>query len=77
LPVVSTANISDDSEIIEKNKIGAIIRTFEKADYQRVVSEIDQLLQENTSKNFEKIRQIAFQYRSFEIAEQIYSQIYG
>jgi len=77
LPVVSTANISDDSEIIEKNKIGAIIQTFEKADYTRVVSEIDQLLKENTSENFEKIRQIAFQYRSFEIAEQIYSQIYG
>jgi len=78
LPIVSTANISDDSEIIEQEKIGAIIRAFNPTDYLRVVKEIDIILKKyNSKKRYQRIRRIAEQYRSFNIADKIYQEIYG
>lgn len=78
LPIVSTANISDDSEIIEKEKIGAILREFNAQDYSRVVLELDDILQNHTRNElYEKIRAIAERYRSFNIADHIYQTIYG
>ncbi|TAD98199.1 MAG: hypothetical protein EAZ97_11230 [Bacteroidetes bacterium] len=78
LPVVSTANISDDAQIIENQGIGSIIHEFSEQEYLRVVKQIDQFLQENSpKKRYQKIRKIAEQYRSFDIAKQIYQKIYG
>jgi len=77
LPIVSTANISDDSDIIEKYKIGSIIKKFNTKNYQQVIEEIDQILQVDRKELFQKIRQVAYQYRSFEIAEKIYEKIYA
>ena len=78
LPIVSTANISDDSEIIEKKKIGSIIHEFTDEAFLKSVKEIDAILKSETKENlFHKIRKVAVEYRSFDIAEKIYEKIYG
>lgn len=77
LPIVITNNISDDSEIVEKHKIGAVMREFTAAEYLRCITEIDTLLRTHTADElYEKVRKVAEQYRSFEIAEKIYHEIY-
>ncbi len=78
LPIVITHNISDDSEIVEKHQIGAVLQEFNETDYLRCVQTIDQLLVANTTENlYKKVRAVAEQYRSYEIAEKIYKEIYG
>ncbi len=78
LPIVITKNISDDSEIVETNKIGAVLQDFTDAEYLRCVQEIDTLLQTHNAKElYSKVRKIAEKYRSFAIAENIYKEIYG
>ncbi len=78
LPVVITKNISDDSTIIEKNNIGAIISDFTNESYLRAVLKIDEILQNSDSnQRYSKIRNIADQYRSYRIAKEIYSKIYN
>lgn len=78
LPVVSTANISDDSDIIEDEKIGSLIKEFSTTEYKRVVQEIDDLLKNSSLESlYEKIRPVAVKYRSFDISKRIYSEVYG
>jgi glycosyltransferase involved in cell wall biosynthesis len=78
LPVVITPHISDDSDIIEKNDIGAIWSYKDKASYINTIKKIDTLLHSNDPQALKlKIRDIAEQYRSFEIAENIYKKIYS
>lgn len=77
LPIVSTANISDDSEIIERENIGSIIYQQNKEEYLRSIKAIDTLLKDNSREElYLKIRGIAVKYRSFDIAEKIYSEVY-
>jgi hypothetical protein len=77
LPVVIPRNISDDSEIIEKNGIGAVLADFTKEEYFKAVKNIDNLLTANENQTLNnKIRKIAVTYRSFSIAENIYREIY-
>jgi hypothetical protein len=78
LPVVITPNISDDSQIIETEQIGSVLREFTEADYARVVQEIDALLtQTPPAELYQKIRAVAVKYRSFGLAERVYREIYG
>lgn len=78
LPIVITRDISDDSEIVEKHQIGSVMHHFTKEEYLRNVKEIDDLLQKYTKEEiYDKVRKVAQQYRSFEIAESIYKEIYG
>lgn len=74
LPVVIPARISDDSDIIEKNSIGAILNDFNQSAYQRAVESIDSIRKQPDIRS--KIRNIAKQYRSFEIAEVVYKHVY-
>lgn len=76
LPVVITPNISDDSHIIEEYKIGVIWNYKNKATYFETVIELNELLGERIIERKKKIRGIAKSYRSFEIAESIYKEIY-
>jgi hypothetical protein len=78
LPIVITPNISDDSDIVEQNNIGAIWQYKEPTTYLKTVKEIDFLLK-NVSKQalHDKIRAVAEKYPSFEIAENIYKTIYA
>ncbi len=76
LPVVIPSNISDDSDIIETNKIGAVLYNLDTESYRNAVLKIDILLKQPRKETFAIIRSIAEQYRNFEIAEKIYGEIY-
>lgn len=78
LPVVITPNISDDSDIIEGNGTGAILHSLDENGYMVTIKKIDGLLikSERTSLT-EKIVNQAIEYRSFELAENVYKEIYG
>jgi hypothetical protein len=77
LPIVITNNISDDTNIIESNNIGSILKEFNSESYKKSILEIEQLLQQESKQLLsEKIRSIAIKYRNFEIAKSIYKKIY-
>ncbi|NVO02190.1 MAG: hypothetical protein HXX09_05760 [Bacteroidetes bacterium] len=78
LPIVITKNISEDSELIEKYKIGAVIEDLNKESYLKAIHEIDELISGNTRiELYNKIRPIAENHRNFVIAENIYNEIYS
>lgn len=77
LPVVITKNISDDSDIIKKHNIGAILEKLNNESYFQAVKEIDYILMNNSKQVLQnKIRLIATEYRNFDIADKIYKTIY-
>jgi len=76
LPVVITANISDDSDIIEKNDIGYVLKELNQNEYIKAVKKIDLLLGADRAFLKQKIRNVAKTYRSFKIAERLYEKIY-
>lgn len=78
LPVVITPNISDDSDIIENNNIGSVIKQLSSEGYLNSIKEIDLLLIGNTTQTlYNKIRPFAETYRNFNIAKNIYTDIYS
>ncbi len=78
LPVVITKNISDDSDLISANEIGYVLNELNIENYLNACKKIDQLLQ-NAEKDGlqDKIRSIAYKYRSYSIAESVYRSIYS
>lgn len=44
LPVITTANVSDIDEIIERERVGVIVRGHDDADYRRAAEELSLLL---------------------------------
>jgi hypothetical protein len=78
LPVIITKNISDDSDIIEKNNIGAVIQEFTKNGYLEAIKKIDELIKGESSESLSiRIVAVAKKYRNFSIAEEVYKKIYG
>ncbi len=78
LPVIIPTNISEDSEIIEKNKIGAVLPALNKEAYLGAIKKINTLIYvEDIGLIKDKIISIAQQYRSFSNAEKIYRTIYS
>jgi glycosyltransferase involved in cell wall biosynthesis len=76
LPIVISPNISDDSGIIENEKIGVVINFNEKAQMNEAILEIEQLLQSGDLLK-KKIVEVAEKYRSYKIANIVYGQIYA
>jgi glycosyltransferase involved in cell wall biosynthesis len=76
LPIVIPSGISDDSQIIEENNIGAVLRTLDAGSYMEAIAAIAKLLNEPRKQMQLKIRAIALKYRSFEIAEVAYRKVY-
>jgi glycosyltransferase involved in cell wall biosynthesis len=76
LPVVITANISDDSDIIRENGIGAVLNDLSAKSYTEAVMQTDHLLRKDKQELRSRIRAIASQYRNYSIAEEIYIQLY-
>jgi len=76
LPIVISPNISDDSGIIENEKIGVVINFNEKAQMNEAILEIEQLLKSGDLLK-KKIVEVAEKYRSYKIANIIYGQIYA
>lgn len=74
LPVVISPNISDDSGIIEANNTGVVLNYSDPLTFKNGILSIEALLKDTDLRN--RVRQQAIQYRSFEIAENIYRKIY-
>ncbi|WP_448697805.1 hypothetical protein ACFGVR_13500 [Mucilaginibacter sp. AW1-3] len=77
LPVVITANISDDSDIIEANNAGAVLKELTTIEYIQAVKKIDVLLQGDNDELKGRIKALADKYRTFDIAETVYKKIYS
>lgn len=78
LPTVIPKNISEDSDIIKKEKIGAVLKDLSFPSYQIAIGEIDQLLQEKNNQQLSsKIKEVAKKYRDFSIAQHVYQEVYG
>lgn len=75
LPVIITKEIADDSDIIEKEDIGYVLKDLSTAEYQNACKKIDSLINQKDINT--KIRNVAIQYRSFDIANNIYEKIYN
>lgn len=75
LPIIITKDISDDSEIINKNGLGHVLQNLSKEEYFTACKKIDHLLQDNQLS--EKIVNYALSNRNFEIAETVYRDIYS
>jgi glycosyltransferase involved in cell wall biosynthesis len=75
LPVIIPANISDDSDIILKHDIGAVLPTLNAEAYKTAILKIEPMLHNPALS--ERIRAVARQYRSFEIAETVYRTVYS
>jgi glycosyltransferase involved in cell wall biosynthesis len=77
LPVVITANISDDSDLIEKYNAGYVLKALTCVEYTNAIKKIDSLLAEDAGTLKQRIASIANQYRNFNVAEEIYREIYN
>ena len=77
LPIIIPANISDDSEIIEKHKAGAVLHELNDIAYLDAVKTIEIILSEPKIERYKRIRALAETYRSFAVAEQVYKNLYG
>lgn len=79
LPVVITEGISNDTELILENKCGAVIQSINTMGYNRALDEIDTLISSEAAKSATaaRCRKLAEQYRNFQIAEDIYKDIYS
>jgi len=78
LPVVIAPNISDDSDIVKKNKAGAILEGFATEDYIKAIKQIDSIISKKSREEvYSEIRPIAEKYRNFSIAKDVYSLIYA
>jgi glycosyltransferase involved in cell wall biosynthesis len=76
LPVIISPNISEDSAIIEKEKTGVVLDFSNPVEINSAIGKIEELLKGQAGlKN--KIRSIAEKFRSFDIAENIYKEIYS
>lgn len=76
LPVLISPGISDDSEIIEKENIGVVMNFSDRNEMLQAIYKIEHLLKEQSALKA-KIRQVAIRYRSLDIAEKIYNEIYS
>ena len=76
LPVVITQNISDDSEIIEEENIGFVLRDLNNEEYLNACKKMDTLVKMDNIELRQKITAVANKYRNFTIAENIYKEIY-
>lgn len=76
LPVIIPQNISDDSDIIQKNNIGYVLKNLSTEEFQKSVEWIDNYLN-YSKKHSTLIRSIAQKYRNFTISEEVYKKIYS
>ena len=76
LPVVISPQISDDSEIIEKENTGVVVDFSDNVALVGSIEKLEALIMDKVELK-ERIRRIALRYRSFEIAKRIYQEIYN
>ncbi len=74
LPIIIDKNIGDDSLIIEKENVG-IVSSINTEDFSNIFAKLEQLTK-NESKR-KNIMQLAYKYRSMDIALNIYKKHYA
>jgi len=77
LPVVITAGISDDSEIILRERIGAVLDSLDEEAYAEALITLESLFAEPKDQLQKRIRDVAIKHRNFSIAEDVYRRVYG
>lgn len=70
LPMIITKGVGDDSQIVEKEKIGLVVDIKEKIDLEKVLNELN--LQIDLK---EKIANVAEKYRGRNVISQVYIEI--
>ena len=75
LPVVISPHISDDSKIIEDQNTGVVVDFYDHLQLSGAILKIEKLVNEKKVLK-ERIREIAIRYRSFDLAEKIYKEVY-
>ena len=68
-------HLKDSLEIIEKENIGVVVDLSDHNAMIKAISSLEKLLREKVTVRA-KVRQTAIRYRSFVIAEKIYTEIY-
>lgn len=77
LPVILPDNIGDDSDIIRRNGIGAVLSELDSNEYSNAILTIDTLIHPPEKEMIkEKIISIARKYRDIKNTETIYRSIY-
>lgn len=76
LPIVITKGISDDTSIIADERIGVVLETLDAKGYSAALCHLNNILASDRQQLSQKIRDVAIKYRSFAIADDIYSKIY-
>ncbi len=83
LPVVIPANISDDSALIARERIGAVIESLSAEGYQAAIANLAKLLDAMhadaavAKQEKARIRQLAQTHRGMALAQEVYARIYG
>ncbi len=78
LPVIIPKSISDDSDIIAENDIGAVLDDLSPKSYAKALDKIESLLESSQRKELQsKIRELAIRIRSMKVASLSYHQLYS
>lgn len=77
LPVVITKGISDDSDIIHSERIGAVLDGLDGPSYNSALDTLDELLASPQEGLRNRIRGVAVRFRDYSLAEDVYRQVYG
>jgi glycosyltransferase involved in cell wall biosynthesis len=75
LPVVINSGVGDTEEILKAEGVGAIIEEFTDKEYERVSSQLRELLSDDSLKN--RCRKVAGKYFSLDYGIQKYQEIYN
>lgn len=75
LPVIITEGIADDSDIVDRKKIGYVLQSLNYKEYISSMNQISILIQKE--KITEQISSLAMQIRSYSISDHIYKELYG
>lgn len=78
LPVVIPPDISDDSDIISREKIGVVLADVSKASFAAALGTLEAMgLSQPSADERRRIRGVAIRERSFERSAAVYRQLYG
>ncbi|MFN5184124.1 MAG: hypothetical protein ACK5D5_13970 [Bacteroidota bacterium] len=76
LPIIITKNISNDSQIIEDSGMGYVWKEMTTKEFEISLVEVKKIISSDVKSYSEKIRNLAIDFRNFEIARDIYREIY-
>ncbi len=77
LPILIPKNISDDSHIINTEKIGHVFNSLDEDGYNEAANSMKDILLTDKAKLKNQIREVAIRFRGYQIAEKVYSKLFG